>query len=1364
MIRLRLILLVFLFLAVSTAGFSQSKDDEKRAKQGQDHFDKKEFLIAEKFFSQLLAAYPENSDYNCKYGACLLSTAEDKKTALKYLKFATENGGTVGEAHYYYGKALQYNYRFKEALVNYNSFRSAITNAKINKYEVDALIKQCKTSIILIEEYRPVQVVSAKKMARKRFEKAYRLGKMSRKILVKPNDFKTKEDFNVALVGKKFDPQLIVHGQEQNTLFFSGYKYGKRFGILEKDIYMVEKSHDGIWTNFMDVGPFINSEFDEDYPYLHPNGRELYFSSKGHGGLGGYDIFKSQLDSTTGLWGRPINLGFPVNSAFDDVLYINDSTNNVAYFSSNRATSSAEMMVYKIIPNSKIDNFVILMGEIIVEGGTSNEVSIEVVDAEGLLVGEYLSNKKTGAFSFPLAELEIYRLKFSYNNEVTKSIKLVTPLKSNQAAIFKDITFKVNDLPSLEAVTRKDYIIAEDERIASFQTLSNLNINQKTDTEFGAPIASSMNGREDTTVKDPELLLRDAVLEIDEIKQEKKELSYQINAGYVLTHENTKKGVKANQDLKGLTTSADSRSPKMQEEIKGKQQEYDESMKLLVDAVLFIENQEQLILQKDKEVAVAYHYVEQINEARLGVDIDLVEYRKKMAATLNKLPAKDKIVTVSKEIKNLKNKRSTVKNDQFNLKSEIDLLKDAVEFLTTQMNKTKDSEERLSYAEQITSLEKVKKKKIPVSTKNKLKLAELDSLMKLKAIELSQYGLIDAQSTQSSMKRVNLNERELIAENVKKTVNQSKYAGKLDLFEVKNVMIDPDLLTSTSDSQPTDEDFEPSDKDLQAFLSYNLNDASDQQVHQLSTKIFGVKQVIDGEFEDVQINKNDQVAANDFREALMMKQEIEKKKKLLAEATAENVKKSLREEIKILEDHLSKMEFEAMVALSKSNDLRKKEKNVTIELSFLLNPGIQIGEIAQLYNEANEESDEVTMLKQRLANNNSPEQKANIAKEILNKQLSLISKLVKIERLINRQPTDISETIVDSDVKTDKNEDEGEETSNATSTISFGSGTTKKPDNPPINNFGRNGIKNNTNNDTESTFNGGDINEYGTNSTMRIKKGILLTSNIKYNINTKVPIDIPLGTGVIYKVQIGAFRNKINPEMFNGITPLSAEDAGNGVYRYTAGIFKSLTGANMAKGKIVEIGFSDAFVVAFFNGQRILLTKAENVINSSTESQQQVYQKQKADELAALKKAGIKESDAYIAKSSRKNPINKYKSLNVPNPSRKGTSNSSSTAFLNNENKPSKGASRSTNATGVYYTVQIGVFSSKKTSSDLHGISPLVTHINERGLIRYSTGIFKSFEQANERKAEARAQGAEDAYVAVYRDGVRISTEEAQGN
>ena len=67
---------------------------------------------------------------------------------------------------------------------------------------------------------------------------------------------------------------------------------------------------DGTFSEPINLGPLVNTPLDEDYPYLHPNGRVLYFASKGHNSIGGYDIFRSQLDTITNLWGPAKNIAF----------------------------------------------------------------------------------------------------------------------------------------------------------------------------------------------------------------------------------------------------------------------------------------------------------------------------------------------------------------------------------------------------------------------------------------------------------------------------------------------------------------------------------------------------------------------------------------------------------------------------------------------------------------------------------------------------------------------------------------------------------------------------------------------------------------------------------------------------------------------------------------------------------------------------------------------------------------------------------------------------------------------------------------------------------------------------------------------
>jgi len=109
------------------------------------------------------------------------------------------------------------------------------------------------------------------------------------------------------------------------TLYFSS---NRRKGKGGRDIWMSKKGDNGKWgkpKNFE-----LNTKFDEESPYMMPDGKTMYFSSKGYNGMGGYDIFKSKLEN--GKWSTPENIGFPVNTVTDDVFYFPLPNEKKAYF------------------------------------------------------------------------------------------------------------------------------------------------------------------------------------------------------------------------------------------------------------------------------------------------------------------------------------------------------------------------------------------------------------------------------------------------------------------------------------------------------------------------------------------------------------------------------------------------------------------------------------------------------------------------------------------------------------------------------------------------------------------------------------------------------------------------------------------------------------------------------------------------------------------------------------------------------------------------------------------------------------------------------------------------------------------------
>lgn len=117
---------------------------------------------------------------------------------------------------------------------------------------------------------------------------------------------------------------------DNQTLYFTSNREDDGYGDL--DIYMSKRLSDTTWAEPINLGEKINTEWNENAPFLAPDGRNLFFSSEGHNGMGGYDIYYStfQGDST---WSEPVNIGYPINTTDDDVFFVPFEKGQFAYCS-----------------------------------------------------------------------------------------------------------------------------------------------------------------------------------------------------------------------------------------------------------------------------------------------------------------------------------------------------------------------------------------------------------------------------------------------------------------------------------------------------------------------------------------------------------------------------------------------------------------------------------------------------------------------------------------------------------------------------------------------------------------------------------------------------------------------------------------------------------------------------------------------------------------------------------------------------------------------------------------------------------------------------------------------------------------------
>lgn len=155
-------------------------------------------------------------------------------------------------------------------------------------------------------------------------------------------DWEHPEKMNKNINTKYHESSVSLSFDGKHLYFISE----KESGIGDRDIYCSDIDVNGEWGPSKNLGPEINTKYSEEAVFMHPDGKTMYFSSKGPGTMGGYDIFKSSFDGFK--WSKPENLGFPINGPDDDVFYVVGGSGNRAYFASAKPGGYGDYDIYKI--------------------------------------------------------------------------------------------------------------------------------------------------------------------------------------------------------------------------------------------------------------------------------------------------------------------------------------------------------------------------------------------------------------------------------------------------------------------------------------------------------------------------------------------------------------------------------------------------------------------------------------------------------------------------------------------------------------------------------------------------------------------------------------------------------------------------------------------------------------------------------------------------------------------------------------------------------------------------------------------------------------------------------------------------------
>ena len=388
---------------------------------------------------------------------------------------------------------------YHAVILNDNSGLYFTTRRKQEKqaYAVDGKLKET----ILISKKKENDSYSAAELCDNKFKEFESLHSISKngKYAILYNSKKGGDLYEMKMDGKKWKVKPIkaintsYHetsaslSANGDTLYFCS---DRKKGFGGYDIYMSVRNDKGKLSKPKNIGDVINTSSDEISVFICPQGNNLYFSSKGHQTMGGFDILKTSLEN--GAWKQPENMGFPINSAFDDVYFSISDDGKSGYLSSNKAGGYNGQDIYKIVflgepkmfvyqtenrflsdhavltrydvQSAKVEEEKTTTVQGIVKDGKTKEplfASIELSDIErSMLLATFTSDSNTGQYTLILPSGVNYGvsvkkegyLYYSENFNVSESTESQTinqvielnKIEVNQVIVLKNIFFDLN--------------------------------------------------------------------------------------------------------------------------------------------------------------------------------------------------------------------------------------------------------------------------------------------------------------------------------------------------------------------------------------------------------------------------------------------------------------------------------------------------------------------------------------------------------------------------------------------------------------------------------------------------------------------------------------------------------------------------------------------------------------------------------------------------------------------------------------------------------------------------------------------------------------------------------------------------------
>jgi outer membrane protein OmpA-like peptidoglycan-associated protein len=272
-------------------------------------------------------------------------------------------------------------------------------------------------------------------------------------------------------INSRYSEKGACFAGNNKVIYFSSNRPG---GFGGYDIYKSYQIGKEEWSEPINLGATVNTEVDEIFPFMHPDNKTLYFSCNGRNTMGGSDIFYTISEGAG--WKEPSNLGYPINSTFDEICFFQGNDRKYSYVSSNRISDEAlgGFDVIRIFrPEKKVPRAMVTGKIIAVKSGTNVPLTLKVKDLDTGEPQQYIYNPdiKNGGFFMILAPKKNYQVAIYYEGIEVNTLSINIPADTYNYELNHEMDFTPIDLlgaPVGESVSVRN----TDSKVTKLQDLS----------------------------------------------------------------------------------------------------------------------------------------------------------------------------------------------------------------------------------------------------------------------------------------------------------------------------------------------------------------------------------------------------------------------------------------------------------------------------------------------------------------------------------------------------------------------------------------------------------------------------------------------------------------------------------------------------------------------------------------------------------------------------------------------------------------------------------------------------------------------------------------------------------------------------